>query len=537
MGLGGRTVSREWPDQPEVLAVLRSPRRDLLIEAPAGDDRFEQAHGPFRSYERRLERSPRGWRETTTYRLVLPWMGWLFVLPLQWYLRRGSTRRTLRNGGGHLRPGRTPWWAPPDRLDDRQVLVLGLLAAASMSSAFLNTIFTQTVAFAADDFGIDSTGIGVAGAVVRAGIVVALPLAVLADRIGRKRVITFVAWAGPLITALGAFAPSFGALVITQTLGRPLGIALGFLIAVVAAEEVPRNSRAYAVSVLAMASGLGAGVAVAALPLADLGDGGWRFVFLVTLVWLPVAVDIARRLPETTRFEQRPATRPRLDRRRFMVLAIVAVASNVFIAPASFFQNAYLLDVRAYSGASIALFTFATATPAAVGLLVGGRVADVRGRRRLLAITLPLGTAFLVLAFSVPGAPMWAAAFFGGFISSVAYPALAVYRAELFPTGNRGRVAGFLSASALIGGIGGLLVAGVLLDADWSYGQVMGLLALGQVIVVATVLLGYPETAHRSLEELNPSDAAPPDPHPPGSSPGMPRPVRPRWSRGSDGPR
>lgn len=502
-------VSREWPDDPGVLAVLRCPRRDLLIERPAGEDRFEQAHGPFRAYERRLERSPRGWRETTTYRLVLPWMGWLFVLPLQWYLRRSSTRRTLRNGGGRLRPGRTPWWAPPDRLDDRQVLVLGLLAAASMSSAFLNTIFTQTVAFAADDFGVDSTGIGVAGSVVRAGIVVALPLAVLADRIGRKRVITFVAWAGPIFTALGAFAPSFTALVVTQTLGRPLGIALGFLIAVVAAEEVPRNSRAYALSVLAMASGLGAGVAVAALPLADLGDGGWRFVFLVTLVWLPVALDIARRLPETTRFVQRPPTRPRLDRRRFTALAIVAVASNVFIAPASFFQNAYLLDVREYTGLSIAVFTFATATPAAVGLLFGGRIADVRGRRRLLAVTLPLGTAFLVLAFSVPGPPMWAAAFLGGFISSVAYPALAVYRAELFPTGARGRVAGLLSASALLGGIAGLLVAGVLLDADWTYGQVMGLLALGQVIVVATVLLGYPETAHRSLEELNPTDAEP----------------------------
>ena len=48
--------------------------------------------------------------------------------------------------------------------------------------------------------------------------------------------------------------------------------------AVAAAEEMPRNSRAYAISVLAMASGLGAGIAVAGLPLVRLGDSGWRVV-------------------------------------------------------------------------------------------------------------------------------------------------------------------------------------------------------------------------------------------------------------------
>jgi methionine-rich copper-binding protein CopC len=36
----------------------------------------------------------------------------------------------------------------------------------------------------------------------------------------------------------------------------------------------------------------------------------------------------------------------------------------------------------------------------------------------------------------------------------------------------------------------------------------MALLALAQVVVVTTVLLSYPETAHRELEELNPEDAA-----------------------------
>ena len=56
----------------------------------------------------------------------------------------------------------------------------------------------------------------------------------------------------------------------------------------------------------------------------------------------------------------------------------------------------------------------------------------------------------------------------GGVIAGAAYPALAVYRAELFPTGNRGRAAGLVTAASLVGGVIGLLALGALLDADWT---------------------------------------------------------------------
>ena len=201
---------------------------------------------------------------------MLPWFAWLITVPLRWRLgRRWAPPGHRPTHALHLPstapPPTTPWWSPPDRLDARQLNVLGLLAAASMSSAFVNTLFTQTVNFAADDFGVGDAGIGIAGSIVRAGIIFVLPVAVLADRAGRRRMVTVMAVAAPLVSAAGAIAPTFPFLVATQAVGRPLGLALDFLVAVVATEEMPRNSRAYAVSVLAMASGLGAGLAGAAL--------------------------------------------------------------------------------------------------------------------------------------------------------------------------------------------------------------------------------------------------------------------------------
>ena len=497
---------RRWPDTPEQRERLLAPRDDLLLEVThtraahdeAVTERFRQDDGPFTMYERTVSTDRDGGElvESTNYAFVIPWFGWLFHLPV---------RRVLARNGTHQ-----SWWVPPDRLDPTQLLVVGLLAAASMSAAFVNTLFTQTVNFAADDFGISDTGIGVAGAVVRAGILIALPAAIIADRIGRRRVIVVVAWLGPLLSLLGAFAPNFVILVATQTLARPMGIALAFLVGVVASEEMPRNCRAYAVSVLAMAAGFGAGVAVLSLRLADIGESGWRYVYLIAAVWCVVALDLTRRLPETRRFNaahvETKASPPRLNLRRLGLIASVAFIGNIFIAPASFFQNRYLTDIRDFSGGMIGIFSIAVGTPASIGLILGGRVADTSGRRRLIAVTLPLGTAAIVAAFVVGGPPLWAFSLLGGVLSSAAYPALAVYRSELFPTENRSRAAGLITAAALVGGIGGLLSTGWLLDAGWSYGQVMALLGLCQLAVTVLVVVAYPETAHLELEALNPED-------------------------------
>jgi len=105
---------------------------------------------------------------------------------------------------------------------------------------------------------------------------------------------------------------------------------------------------------MAMAGGIGGGVCVWLLPLTGVADWGWRIPFAASLIWLAVAVSLRRHLPETIRFEARHAEAPKLRTPRLGAMATIAFFSNLFVAPASFFQNRYLEDVRGYTNSKSA---------------------------------------------------------------------------------------------------------------------------------------------------------------------------------------
>ena len=405
-------------------------------------------------------------------------------------------------------------------LTSQQKSVLWLLWLATLPSAFVNTVFTQTVAYAATEFDISTSGQGFGAAIVRWGVVIALPFALTADKFGRRKMIVALAWLAPIVTSLGALSPTFSVLVATQTIGRPLGIALSVFVIVFATEEMGNNTRAWALSVLAVASGVGAGSAVAALPLAGISQSSWRYVYLVGLAWLFVAVVLTKKLPETRRFlalsnEQRKedhahqsaAVHAHIHQDRLWLQIAVAILMNVFVAAASIFQIRYLKDVRGYSATLVAAYSILTAIPASFGLVIGGRLADKNGRKRLAVISIPVGSILIACSFALSGPIMWVSALSGGIFLGLAYPAMAVFRNELFPTAHRNLASAIITTASLIGGSAGLISAGVLLDQGVSYARVMLGFALGPVLVALLVAFKYPETAHRDLEDLNPEDA------------------------------
>ena len=505
-------------------AVRRESRRDIVAERAVGEDRFEARDGPFRDYARTLSMEKvepdhavarEQWQltETTSYRLAVPVWAWLFHFPVRSALMR------RRDAYGY-------WWAPPDRLSARAATVLGLLCTIQVVDGYLGTVLTATLTFAADEFDRGNTAQGVLMGVVRAGVLIALVTAALADRHGRKRLLLATGLGSCLVTAMGALAPGFWFLGGTQLVARGLSTALGILIVILAAEEMPARSRAWAMSVLVLCAALGSGMAFAVLPMADLHIAAWRLVYVVPLTGVAVVVWVGRRLPESRRYETAASGRVAQDgavvdrqadpevvarrRRRLTLLAASAFLLAMFAAPASGLRNDFLKDEREFSATAITLFTYFTNTPIGIGVFVGGYLADRRGRRPTGAAGLALGALFIAWAFFTDGAALWLLTLVGGVVGAVAVPALAVYGPELFGTHRRGRSNGVIVMVGVLGSALGLIVAGWLSDGlDGRLGPALALLAVGPLIVAALVILKYPETAGQELEEINPEDLGP----------------------------
>ena len=105
------------------------------------------------------------------------------------------------------------------------------------------------------------------------------------------------------------------------------------------------------------------------------------------------------------------------------------------------------------------------------------------------------------------GWPLWGFSVVGAIVGAAAIPALGVYGPELFPTTTRGRTNGIISLVGVLGSSLGLLAVGILADEFGEFGPALALVAIGPALVALLILLAYPETAHKELEELNPEDA------------------------------
>ena len=479
---------------------LLSPRSDIVLERAEGEAAFTAAEGPVEHYRRTVTAEPLDGdqvliTERFDYRLAIPVWWVLFTIPYGRALRRGRD---------------WPWWHPPDRFTARQARIVALLATLAVIAGFLGSLVGQTNTFAREEFGASKSAMGDALAWIRLSILLTVVVTALSDRRGRRQTLIYAAAGSIAAAAATSVVANLAAFALAQAVSRGLSHAAALLILVFALEEAPAGSRAFVASMLALAAGLGSGLVVGFVPLADLGTSGWRYIFLVALAGLPLVAFTARRLPESQRFEaarRQPRTRaPRQYRSRLILLAVTSFATLVFSTPASQLQNDFLRDERNFSATKIAVFTLITTWTAGPGMLIAGKLADLRGRRVIGAIGMSGGALLVLWHFTLAGWPMWILIAAGAFVGSATVPSLGVYRAEMFGTARRSESNGFLGMAAVAGSATGLFLAGRMADA-WGYGSAFAVLVASPILVTILVLLFYPETTRRSLEELNPEDA------------------------------
>ena len=510
--------------------VEAAARSTLGVEGPAGGPLTAPLATGAANARLQIEIAPEGTGSTLTVDansdLELPFFWWAIGPLIATVLRR-----TVRHAAASIEAaldGREPPKPPkgvaalPDvGFDPNQAALLSAAAFATAIAGFGGGLFGQNSDFIAHAFHASDARLSTALAVTRAGVLVSLVATAMSDRVGRRRMI-LICVVGVCVTNLAtAFAPSLASLTALQILTRAFVNSTFAVAAIAAVEEAPEGARAFSTAMLGLAGGFGFSFAVLSLPIADQGRQAWRVSFALSAIALLMIPRLARELTETRRYHALTATKVTRGQlrevlgatygRRFAVLALIALLTNVFNAPSSQLSNRYLQDVRHFSGSGIVLLlAVTTVVPGIVGVVIARRLAE-RGRRRPLAsIGLFVATATQMVFFLVGGPTLWVTSGLATLTGAVAGIVLATLAAELFATEVRGTANAFLVGISVIGSAGGLVAAGQLSHHVGGIGRAIALCGIAS-LVAAFIVPALPESFGRELDDLSPSAAPAPE--------------------------
>jgi MFS family permease len=361
----------------------------------------------------------------------------------------------------------------------------------------------------ADQAGLSGTALGIGLAIIRLASILSLPLAGLADALGRRSTLLWFCGLGLLVTASAALSPTYWWFVAIFALSRPLLTATDTVATVAAAEQTGSTDRAKAIALVAAGYGVGAGL-IAVVRGVGADTLGFRGVFALALLPLVAVPFVARRVREPDRYRQAEAAEDRpmpvlgavgaRFRKRLGVLMALTFAVAVVTGPANSFIFLYVESVLGSSPGASAAMVVSAGPAGLVGLLAGRWAADTVGRRGTCALGLALLAVAGVVTYS-GSFPAAVAGYLGAVVAgSVFAPGIGAFVAELFPTEVRGAVAGWTVAAGVVGAVVGLMAFGALADAHDEFGLAAALVFVPAALCAALLVL-LPETKGRELED------------------------------------
>jgi MFS family permease len=367
----------------------------------------------------------------------------------------------------------------------------------------------------ADQAGLSGTELGVGLAILRLASLGGLPLAGLADRFGRRRMLILTCALGLGFTVLAASSPGYWWFVVIFALGRPLLSATNAVAQVSAAEETSTSDRAKAVALIAGGYGVGGGLTAV---IHGLGEGtlSYRGVFALAVVPLAAVFFIRRWLIEKDRFAVAAAAveHPlpvlgavsRAFRGRLLTVASLAFAVAVVSGPANSYLFVDAQNVLKLSGVTTAVIVVVAGAFGLGGLVVGRWLADNVGRRPTGALAMVAMSFTATFAYSGSRAALLMGYELCVLWAWIFAPGAGSLANELFPTSVRSSVAGWNVAASVAGAVVGIVTFGAIADVGnrFAVGAVVTFLPAA---LAALLFLRLPETRGIEPEDLWPDTA------------------------------
>ncbi len=400
---------------------------------------------------------------------------------------------------------------PPAGLVSADKRLLLLLGAAFFIGTYDMAVLSLALPNIQTSFGIAEQDLGNVIAVARLGALPAIVLALLSDRIGRRRLLMVTLLGLSISTGATGFARTAGEFAAIQFCARAFATAEEIIAVVYVLEMLPARHRGWGVGFLAAMGGLGAGLASLLYALVDFLPGGWRALYILAALPILYLAWLRRRIPESSMFahrEQRDEA-PLLwqpfreiwcyHRREMTAVALIASAFWFQLAATLNFMSKYLQDVRDFAPQQVSLMFIVAGSIAILGNTIAGRLSDAFGRRPTLIAMLLLHCAATIVFYNTGGgllAVAWIAALFGYFAVEVMVNATS---GELFPTACRSTASTVRSICAMFAAVAGLAAEGLLYAALGSHPAAISVLCLSSLLAIPVAMLMLRETSGTPL--------------------------------------
>ena len=382
-----------------------------------------------------------------------------------------------------------------------RVLILAGLVGTLVD--FDGTVFYLALPAIAADFHAKVAQLTQAISVLALGSVLALPLAAMADRRGRRLTLTIVTAGFAAANVLSGLAPTLLWLAFARLVAVAFASAAVALALTLVVEAAPRRHRSLLVTALSFGAGAGAGITAVLYPLLA---PHWRYLYFLGGAGILVAAAVWRWLPESRVWQEAgPAEHPVLLllrpewRGRLAVMALSGALTWVAFEPGGIFGALYATTYLHFPPYLVSAVLFTSAPLAIPGYLLGGWLSDRRGRRLPGVGFWTLSAGLAAVTYAGGSIAFWAGNATWVFVDGAATPVLGAWFAELFPTRARATSQAVATVAGAIGGIAGLQLLGRM---EPSFGFARSLVMLCVVAVVGALLLvALPETGGKPLPD------------------------------------
>lgn len=408
--------------------------------------------------------------------------------------------------------------APP--LTDRQWRVLLALGVANAVDNYDGALLGLALPQIQAGLGVADDGIGRLLAVVRLGVLPAVALTVLADRLGRRRLLLITILGFTLSTFATALATDPTSFMAIQFVARAFIAAENMLAIVVIAEEFDARNRGWGIGILGAMGGFGYAIASIMFSLVDRLPFGWRALYALGVVPLLLVAWFRRSLDETARFSAQRAARGageswadvlrplrnlvRMYPGRMLALGAAIVPFAFVTETAMFFASKFLQDQHGYAPHDVAVMYLTVGILGLVGNIAAGALGDHLGRKRVLSAGMLANGVAALGFYNLDG---WLVPLCWGIMVMTVTMTLVLFAAlgsELFPTSYRSTASGARAVIATFGAATGLTLQGVLFGVSGSHAAAITTMLVLVPLAPLVIMLFLPETANRELEEVSP---------------------------------